>query len=171
MNLISIFADTIKSQLLLKLATSSIVVCCQRLCMVNVLYRKLSYHIWKLRYYHSGPLKPGGHKFIGPFYWVKIKKVSFAWLETCSSTKGMLQKSVHLRTSSPPILVWAVLRKLVNLIYIWFFLFTFAALLFVRWFGGLPVGVYNSFLLTNKYVKRSLLTKSLTRIFDFQLQL
>ena len=82
--------------------------------------------------------------------------------------KAMLQKSVHLQTSSPPTMVWAVL-KLVNLIYICFFFFTLAALLFERWFGEPPVGVYNSFLLTTKYVKRSLPTKSLTRIFDFQL--
>ena len=77
--------------------------------------------------------------------------------------KAMLQKSVHLQTSSPPTMVWAVL-KLVNLIYIYFFFFTLAALLFERWFGEPPVGVYNSFLLTTKYVKRSLPTKSVTRI-------
>ena len=34
-------------------------------------------------------------------------------------------KSVHLRTSSPPTMVWAVLRKLLNLIYIWFFFLHF----------------------------------------------
>ena len=48
MKLISIFADAIKSQLLLKLVTLSIVVCCQRLCTIKVSYRKLLYHIWKL---------------------------------------------------------------------------------------------------------------------------
>ena len=49
------------------------------------------------------------------------------------------------------------------------FFFTLAALLFERWFGGPPEGVYSSFLLTTKNVKRSLLAKSLNRIFDFQL--
>ena len=49
------------------------------------------------------------------------------------------------------------------------FFFNLAALLFERWFGGPPAGVYNSFLLTTKYVKRSLLAKSLNLIFDFQL--
>ena len=55
LKLISIFADAIKSQLLLKLVTSSIVICCQGLYMVKVLYRKLSYCICKLRYYSAGP--------------------------------------------------------------------------------------------------------------------
>ena len=82
--------------------------------------------------------------------------------------KAMSQKSVHLQTSPPPTMVWAVL-KLVNLIYIWLFFLTLAALLFEKWFGEPPARVYNSFLLTTKYVKRSLPTKSLTWIFDFQL--
>ena len=62
-----------------------------------------------------------------------------------------------------------MLKKLVNLIYIWFFFFVLAALLYERRFSGPPVGVHNSFILTTKYVKRSLLRKSLTRIFDIQL--
>ena len=164
-----------KSQLLLKLVTSSIVICCQRLCVVQVSYRKLSYYIWKLRYYRAVPLEPGEHKFTGPLALNYNKKVSFSWLETYFM-KGMPQKSVHLRTSRPPdwkptswrechrkvciferlrppTMVWAVLRKLVNLIYIWVFFSSLWPPSSFKWFGGPPLGVYNSFPLTTKYVK------------------
>ena len=89
-------------------------------------------------------------------YWIKIKK-RISWL-----------KSVHLRTSSPPTMgsVKEVIKSYLHMV---FFFFTLAVLLFERGFGEPPVGVHISFLLTTKYVKRSLLTKSLTRIFDFQL--
>ena len=56
-------------------------------------------------------------------------------------------------------MVWVVIRMLVNLIYIWFFFFTLADLVFERWLGGTAVGVYISLLLTTKYAKRGLLTK------------
>ena len=72
-----------------------------------------------------------------PLSWIKIKKVSFSWLEIWSFMKGMPQMpQMHLRTSSPPTMVWAVLRKLVNLIYICFFFLHFGVPLLwkmVRW--------------------------------------
>ena len=71
--------------------------------------------------------------------------------------KGMSQKNEC--ASSPPIMMWAVIRKLVNFISYVFF-FTLAALLIERWFGERAVGVYDSFLLTTRNVKGRLLIKS-----------
>ena len=93
-----------------------------------------------------------------PMFCIKIRTAP-SWLEICSFMKGMPQKKVRLRASWPPTMVWVVIRMLVNLIYIWFFFFTLADLVFERWLGGTAVGVYISLLLTTKYAKRGLLTK------------
>ena len=45
--------------------------------MANVSYRKLSYRIWKLRYYRAGPLEPGDTSSQVPLYRIKIKSVLF----------------------------------------------------------------------------------------------
>ena len=58
--------------------------------------------------------------------------------------KGMSQKSVLLQASLSPTMMWAVIRKLVNLFKYGVFFFTLAALLFERWFGGPVVGAYSS---------------------------
>ena len=136
--------------------------------MVKVSYRKLSYYIWNLRYYRAGPLEPGGHKFTGPLVLNYNKKVSFSWLETYFH-EGNATERVHLRTSSPPDHgvgnVKEVSKPYLHTVYFFSSLWPLSSF---KWFGGLPVGVYNSFPLTTKHVKRSL-TKSLTRIFHFQL--
>ena len=45
----------------------------------------------------------------------------FSLLETCSFMKGMSQKSVRLRASLLPTIMWSVIKKLVNLITYVFF--------------------------------------------------
>ena len=111
---------------------------------------------------------PGDTSSQVPLYWIIIKKCPFLdWKPTFM--KGMPQKTVHLRTSSPPDHgvgnVKEVSKPYLHTVYFFSSLWPLSSF---KWFGGLPVGVYNSFPLTTKHVKRSL-TKSLTRIFHFQL--
>ena len=114
------------------------------------------------------PTEAGGRQV--PLYWIKIKKSALFLIGNLLFHEGnATKKCASSKVFALDHGVGSVIKKLVNLIYMWFFFFTLATLLFERWFGGPPVGVYNSFLLTIKYVKRSFLTKSPTQIFDFQL--
>ena len=66
--------------------------------------------------------------------------------------KGMPQKSVRLRASSPPTMVGSDKEVSESYVHIMFYFFTLAALLFERLFGGPTVGVYDSLLTTKKEV-------------------
>ena len=105
-----------------------------------------------------------GHR--SPCLWIKTKDVLFLngnlllWRECYS---------VRLRESSSSAMVWAVIRKLVYLIYIWFFSFTLAAILMERWFGTTCCRGAQHPPSINQVCKKKSPNKELTRIFDFQL--
>ena len=87
--------------------------------MVKVSCGKLPYHMWK----------PEGTRATGPpLFWIRIKSALF-WLETCPFMNRMSLKSERLRASLAPTMVCAVIRSLLNLIYIWGFFFTLAPLI------------------------------------------
>ena len=92
----------------------------------------------------------------------------FTWLKTCSFMKGMSQKSVRFQACLPPIKIWAVMGKLVNLItYVFFLHFCRPPL----WKMVRRICCSGSqFLPSNNQVcKKKSPNKELTRIFDFQL--
>ena len=76
--------------------------------MANVSYRKLSYHIWKLRYYRAGPLEPGDTSSEVPLYRIKIKSVLFM-IGNLLFHEG--DATVHLRTSSSQTMVWGNVKE------------------------------------------------------------
>ena len=144
MKLISIFANAIKKQLHLKLKSSSIVICCQRLSLVNVSNRKLSCHIWKA---WVGPLKPREHSFND----IELRQKKFEILlfhegnitEKCASSNIVALNLVFGRVTE-------VSKSYLDMVS----LFTLATLLFESWFGGSPVTVYNIFFSSNKVCKK-----------------
>ena len=91
-------------------------------------------------------------------------KVPFCWLETCSFMKGMSQKSVRLQAS----MMWAVIRKLVNLISFFFLHFgrpPFWKVVRRTCCRGVQLPPSNNQVCKKKFPKRI----NSTRIFDFQL--
>ena len=88
----------------------------------------------------------------------------FCWLETCSFMKGMSQKSVRLQAS----MMWAVIRKLVNLISFFFLHFgrpPFWKVVRRTCCRGVQLPPSNNQVCKKKSPKRV----NSTRIFDFQL--
>ena len=114
------------------------------------------------------PCRPtGAEEWQVPLYWIKMCPF-LDWKPALSWRECHKKVSIFERLRPWPWCGQCYKKVSKSYLHMVFF-FTLAALLFERWFGGPPVGVYNSFLLTIKYVKRSLLTKSPTQIFDFQL--
>ena len=135
MKLISIFANAIKKQLHLNLISLSIVICCQRLFMVNVLYRKLSCHIWKAR---VDPLEPRGHTFNDTELKQKSVKIGILLFHEGNATEKCASSNVFALYHA-----FGSVTE-VNKFYLpMVSFFTLALLLFGSWFGGSPVAVYN----------------------------
>ena len=146
MKLISIFANAIKKQLHLKLKISSIVICCQRLSLVNVSNRKLSCHIWKA---WVGPLEPREHTFND----IELRQKSVE-IEILLFHEGNITEKCASSNIFALILVFGRVTE-VNKSYLdMVSLFTLATLLFESWFGGSPVTVYNIFFSSNKVCKK-----------------
>ena len=138
MKLIFIFANAIKKQLHLKLISLSIVICCQRFFLVNVSYKKLSCHIWKVS---VGPLEPTGHTFNDFKLRQNIVKIGILLFHEGNATEKCASSNVF----SPNHAFGSVTE--VNKSYLLMVsFFTLATLFFEKWFGGSPLTLFNVFL-------------------------